>query len=227
MSEKGVCPCCGRHCTSNDLHCDRGREYFQNGANSGVADGENITPKPKGARGVPDIHDQLIRDLRVLNHLMHLQYEGRASQKRILIILKEETVMTQRELTERLGVMPGSVSEILAKLENAGLISRTQHPADRRTTDIRLTDAGETLATEALKQRKERHRLMFSGLTQEEKRELLSLLEKVCTDWESRFRERRESPCPQGEPDPHEKHCGFRGKHGPRPHRGWRNDDGE
>ena len=25
------CPCCGRHCSLDDLHCDRGREYVRTG----------------------------------------------------------------------------------------------------------------------------------------------------------------------------------------------------
>ena len=25
------CPCCGRHCSLDDLHCDRGREYVKTG----------------------------------------------------------------------------------------------------------------------------------------------------------------------------------------------------
>lgn len=43
--------------------------------------------------------------------------EERASQKRILILLREMAGMTQKELTARLGVQPRSASEVLNKLE--------------------------------------------------------------------------------------------------------------
>lgn len=136
-----------------------------------------------------EINDRLIINLRDLGHMMRFLYEGKASQKRILIILYETERITQRDLTERLGIQPGSASEILSKLESAGWIVRTQNEADRRTTDICLTDAGRKLAAEASSQRQKRHEEMFSCLSEEERQELLLLLERVCTDWRNRYRE--------------------------------------
>lgn len=134
-----------------------------------------------------DSNKQLIINLRDINHIMRMLYEGKASQKRILIILNESGTLTQKELTERLGIQPGSASEILSKLENAGLIVRTQNETDRRTTDITLTDAGSKLAMEAAEQRRKRHEEMFFCLTSEEKTTLISLLEKINTDWRDRY----------------------------------------
>ena len=136
--------------------------------------------------------DRLIDALRDLGRIMRTQYEGRASQRRILIILRESGEITQRDLTERLAIQPGSASEILAKLENAGLILRTQNGEDRRTTDIRLTDSGRTLAEDAAGQRRARHEEMFSCLSAEEKQTLLALLDKLCADWIGRYPGRRE-----------------------------------
>lgn len=136
-----------------------------------------------------DIYDRLIIHLRDLGHMMRFLYEGKASQKRILIILNETEKITQRDLTERLGIQPGSASEILSKLESSGWIVRTPNKADRRTTDVCLTDAGKELAVEALSQRQKRHEEMFSCLSEEERQELLSLLGRVCTDWRNRYRE--------------------------------------
>lgn len=136
-----------------------------------------------------DIHDKLIINLRDLNHIIHFLYEGKASQKRILIILREVESITQRELTERLGIKPGSASEVLTKLENAGLITRTASEEDRRTAIVRLTEKGGLLALEAANQRNKRHAEMFSCLSENEKNELLSLLEKINEDWDCRYRE--------------------------------------
>ncbi len=136
-----------------------------------------------------DTNEKLIINLRDLSHIMRFLYEGKASQKRILIILNESKKMTQRDLTERLGIQPGSASEILSKLESAGLILRTPSEADRRTTDICLTDSGRKVATEASARRQKQREEMFSCLSKEERQELLSLLEKVCADWNSRYSE--------------------------------------
>lgn len=134
-----------------------------------------------------NINDKLIFNMLDLNHVMHSLYEGKASQKRILIILNEVKSITQRDLTARLGIQPGSVSEILSKLEKAGLILRTISETDRRTADISLTDEGIQMAVEAARQRSKRHVEMFSCLSEKEREELLALLEKVNEDWTHRY----------------------------------------
>lgn len=141
----------------------------------------------KASLGKANINHRLIINLRDISHTMRSLYEGKASQKRILIILNEVTDITQRELTARLGIQPGSASEILSKLENAGLILRRANEADRRTVDISLTDTGKQMAIEAAKQRSLRHMEMFSCLSEREKEELLSLLEKINKDWDCRY----------------------------------------
>lgn len=155
-----------------------------------------------------DINDSLILNLRDLSHTMRSLYEGKGSQKRILIILDEiGGTITQQKLTERLGIQPGSSSEVIAKLENAGYITRTPNETDRRTADISLTETGKIFAAEARKQRIRRHEQMFSCLSDEEKNQLLSLLEKINKDWEKRYqnvadhrKHHREHRCyPKGE----------------------------
>ena len=135
-----------------------------------------------------NINDKLIMNLRDISHTMRSLYEGRGSQKRILIILHEVGKITQRALTERLGIQPGSASEVIAKLESAELITRTPSESDRRTADIQLSDKGRELASQAVNQRRRRHEEMFSCLSEDEKMELLTLLEKINTDWEQRYR---------------------------------------
>lgn len=134
-----------------------------------------------------DINKRLIINMRDLNHVMRALYEGKASQKRILIMLDEVKSITQRDLTMRLGIQPGSASEILSKLENAGFILRTMSETDRRTANISLTEKGTQAAQEAAEQRSRRHVEMFSCLEESEKTELLALLEKLNEDWTERY----------------------------------------
>lgn len=142
------------------------------------------------------INDKLVRNLRDLSHTMRCLYEGRGSQKRILIILEEiGGSITQQELTQRLGIRPGSASEVIAKLESMGYISRTPNETDRRTVDIVLTESGKIAAAQASAQRRQRHGEMFFCLSDDEKKELLMLLEKVNTDWSARYRDREEARC--------------------------------
>lgn len=147
-----------------------------------------------GHGSAADINDKLIINLRDISHTMRYLYEGRGSQKRVLIVLKESgSSITQRELTQRLGIQPGSASEVLAKLESEGYIQRTPNETDRRTTDIVLTAAGKSAAARAREERSARHRQMFSCLPEEEKNQLLSLLEKINRDWEEHYQESRKN----------------------------------
>lgn len=136
-----------------------------------------------------DRNNRLILNLWDIGHTMRSISEGKGSQKRVLMTLRETGGMTQRELTGRLGIQPGSASEVIGKLEAGGFLVRSPSEADRRTTNIALTDAGKAAAEEALAQRQERHQRMFSGLSEEEKDTLLRLLEKVNADWDTKYRQ--------------------------------------
>lgn len=137
-----------------------------------------------------EMNDRLVMNLRDLGHTLRFLYEGKGSQKRILLLLNKKGSMTQRELTERIGIQPGSASEVIAKLESAGLIVRKVHPDDRRTADIELSEAGIRLANEALEERNKRHTDMFSTLSEAEKETLVLLCEKLNKDWHTRYHEK-------------------------------------
>lgn len=132
-----------------------------------------------------DENTKLVINLRDLGHTIRFLFEGRGSQNHILIVLKEHKgTITQQLLTKELCIQPGSASEVLGKLETAGLITRTPDEKDHRTMQIRLTKEGQHQAEEALARRVARHEKMFSSLTDEEKKTLLSLAEKLNIDWE-------------------------------------------
>ena len=135
-----------------------------------------------------DQNNKLIWNLRDIGHRMRHISEGKGGQKRILMILLECGGMTQRELTGRLGIQPGSASEVIGKLEAAGLLARSPSETDRRTMDISLTAAGKAAAKEVHTQREKRHQQMFASLSDAEKETLLDLLEKVNADWDQKYR---------------------------------------
>lgn len=138
--------------------------------------------------GLLDQNNKLIWNFRDIGHTMRQISEGRGSQKRILILLWETKGMTQKELTARLGVQPGSASEVISKLEHIGLILRTPSESDRRTPNIRLTPQGEILAQEAYEQRVKRHEQMFTVLSEQEKDTLIALLERINAHWDAVYR---------------------------------------
>lgn len=118
-----------------------------------------------------------------LHHLSRSGMDGHGGQGRILRILAQGGDMTQRALTEHLGIQPGSASEIIGKLEQAGCITRSENAEDRRTVVVHLTEAGQ----ERLAAGEQKNPELFSALNEEEKAELQILLEKLCKDWKVRF----------------------------------------
>lgn len=252
MTEMKNCPCCGRHCPMDDLHCGRGQEYARTGVipprdpnrehgehghgehshgehghgehghgehghgehgHGGHGEhGQDAEPDPEpehdGELGhggghrrgegwlqryqAQDARGKLIWNLRDIGHTIRALSEGKASRARVLALLREEGHITQRELTERLGVQPSSASEAVGKLEAAGCITRAPSPADRRMVELALTPQGEREAAQAEAQRAQRHEEMFSCLDAGEQAQLLALLEKLNRDWQSRYRDGRE-----------------------------------
>ena len=189
MNENSRCPCCGRHCDLQQPHCERGQEFLRTGSMPEHR-GPHLAPQTREARyRAVDMDNKLIMNLRDLGHTLRFLYEGKGSQKRILIILLETGIITQRELTARIGIQPGSASEVIGKLEDAGLVLRTPSQTDRRTADIQLTFLGKEQAEKAAEQRRNRHQEMFSCLSPQEKDTLLALLEKLYADWENRYGE--------------------------------------
>jgi len=134
------------------------------------------------------ISDKLVLCLLGVQSTMQRLYEGKGSKKRVLIILRRRGAITQKDLTEHLGIQPASVSYVLAKMEDEELIVRRSCESDKRTAEIILTKKGAAAADEAVEQRASRHRDMFACLTAGERNELLRLLEKINDDWERRFR---------------------------------------
>ena len=134
-----------------------------------------------------------------LGHASRFLLDGKAGQSRALSLLREGETMTQRELTERLGIRPGSASELIGKLERAGLITRAPSELDRRTADIALTEAGAARRREREGEARTGTAELFSALTEEEKTALLALLEKLRAAWRELV---PEPPAPPPPPPP-------------------------
>lgn len=131
-----------------------------------------------------DVNDKILLNIRDLEQKIHFLYEGKKSQRRVLILLRDTNGITQRELTEMLKIKPASMSEVLSKLTAKGYVSRVPSSIDKRTMVISLTEEGKEIADQAFEYRSLRIVELLSGLDDEEKDVLLSLLEKVNTPWD-------------------------------------------
>ena len=128
---------------------------------------------------------ELLAGLGFCGHYMHFHGGGRSGKAPIIcLIAKRGGQISQQELGGLFELKPGSLSEVLAKLEAAGLIERTRNPEDRRQLIIQLTDEG---AREAALDQAARERFRsqaFTCLTPEEQESLAIMLKKIRTRWE-------------------------------------------
>jgi len=65
-----------------------------------------------------------------------------AHQGQVLAFLDVADPTMVGELAEHLGVTASTMSLTLKRMEDAGYVRRDRDPADRRVTNVRLTDAG-------------------------------------------------------------------------------------
>jgi DNA-binding MarR family transcriptional regulator len=86
---------------------------------------------------------------RLMARASHRRDASHHAQHLVLSILLENGPMPQGELLEILDVRSSSLSELLRKLEDRGLILRERNPEDRRGFIISPTDRARALATES------------------------------------------------------------------------------
>lgn len=97
----------------------------------------------------------------------------------ILDLLCKNDGLRQQQIAEMLDIRPQSASEAIVSMEQAGLIRRETDEQDRRSSRIYITPEGQQRQAELLARRVENARQVMAPLTEEEKKTLLALLEKV------------------------------------------------
>lgn len=112
--------------------------------------------------------------------LFHRPERGRMQEKILSILTHQETI-TQKELQEKFSVKPGSISEIISKLEYRGLLVRKRDENDRRRVVLKITEKGREVAEIFLDEEKGKN--LYACLNKEEKETLKRLLQKLIDNW--------------------------------------------
>ena len=130
----------------------------------------------------------------------HGRKHGRHGQARALSLIAMQEGITQKDLAFLLGVRPQSAGEMLAKLEEYGLVERRKSEADARAIQLYLTEDGRTHAQEIDRMRKVVAEDVFSVLTDEEKEQLAAILDKLQAELDKHRPQRHGEPV-EGEPE--------------------------
>ncbi len=100
-------------------------------------------------------------------------------QFRCLRQLEQTDGISQRTLADALQVRPPSLSEVLNRLTQKGLVERRVSEMDRRSMLVFLTEQGREVLQKSIDFQRRLHADMFSALSEEEKSQLFLLLKKV------------------------------------------------
>lgn len=87
--------------------------------------------------------------------------------------------MTPGELVSTLALSSGGVSNVLARMQRRGLITRRPDPRDGRGVRVRLTARGRALADRATRDEAAAEHAVVAGLTEAQQRTLDALLRRV------------------------------------------------
>ena len=91
------------------------------------------------------------------------------SQLSALTSLQLAGALTPRELADVERVQPPTMTKIVGKLEERGLVARTPHPTDRRQVILAATEEGRTVYAQFEQARNEWLALQLAELTPEER----------------------------------------------------------
>ncbi|MGN9808837.1 MarR family winged helix-turn-helix transcriptional regulator [Micromonospora sp. BQ11] len=98
------------------------------------------------------------------------------AQYQVLVAAHQRAGVTQQALVERLGVTKGAVSQLVARLDDAGLLRRVPVGASNELT---LTEQGRALVTRLIPAHRAFLDRRFAGLAPHERATLLDLLHRL------------------------------------------------
>jgi len=126
------------------------------------------TPKIAGSQLAAALRDSITR----LNRRLRQQRpigDLTITQLSALTSLELHGALTPRELAEAERVQPPTLTKIVAKLEDRGLVQRTPHPTDGRQVILAATESGRAVVVEHRRARDEWLAKQLVALTPEER----------------------------------------------------------
>ncbi len=97
----------------------------------------------------------------------------------VLSTLKGEEWRTQHDVARAVGIEGPTLTRHLDGMEEAGLVERRRHPADRRAIQVELTDRGHALHGELLKAVIAFNRALRQGLSEDDVKKLRATLAQL------------------------------------------------
>ena len=112
-------------------------------------------------------------------------YAFNGAQGRILYVLWQQDSIPIREISEKTGLAVTSLTSMLDRMEEAGLLRRTDAPGDRRKILIELTDKAKALRPAYDSVSKKMGDILYAGFSESEIAETEQDLSRMMRNLES------------------------------------------
>jgi MarR family transcriptional regulator, organic hydroperoxide resistance regulator len=107
------------------------------------------------------------------------QADMHRAQGVLLCILKERDGMTQSEIADQLSVQGATITNMLQRMEDSGLVTRRRDTADNRLVRVYLTDDGRAKEQAVHEQFVRLEATIFAGISGENRELLRQLLRQM------------------------------------------------
>lgn len=122
---------------------------------------------------------QFSQAYRSLSDVFMEQVTMHRAQATLLCKLFARDGMTQTEIAEQLSVQGATVTNMLQRMEEAGLVARRRDPDDNRLVRVYLTDLGREKEQSINEQFARLQETIFRGISEEERASLRQIYRKM------------------------------------------------
>jgi MarR family transcriptional regulator, organic hydroperoxide resistance regulator len=122
---------------------------------------------------------QVCQVYRSLSDSLMVQIDMHRAQATLLCRLFLQNGITQSEIGEQLAIQGATVTNIVQRLEEAGLVVRQRDPEDNRLVRVYLTEAGREKERSIVAQFTRLEEAVFKGISQVERALLRRMLQQM------------------------------------------------
>ncbi|MEZ4671844.1 MAG: MarR family transcriptional regulator [Anaerolineae bacterium] len=122
---------------------------------------------------------QLSQMFRTISDLFSDEVDMHRGQAVVLCTVAKLDGMTQSEIAQQLSVQGATITNMLQRMEEAGLVVRRRDPDDNRLVRVYVTETGRAKEQELNEQFQNMQKAIFQNINDSERAELRRLLRQV------------------------------------------------
>lgn len=127
--------------------------------------------------------ERIFAGFRRFSKILKREEFGHHGKARILSVLNANGAMKQKELQETVEITSSSASELLKKMEEHGLVTRTPDPDNAKGLIVEITEKGKERCEALDAEKAAKTANLFAALSDDEKKQFADMLDKIQDSW--------------------------------------------